>query len=155
MDTSEHTIVGVFRDHAGADLAVEQLKQAGFSAEQIQTTAYHPEGDTTAEALQQDDAPIVPGTGGGSRFVVAVNAGDREQEAVGVMVRNGANNSDIPSGMVLENGELVSGQGESTGYTSGRDAANDPSTNTFFGEVKDEEHPGEIDMMDNSNSPHG
>ena len=73
MDTSEHTIVGVFRDHAGADLAVEQLKQAGFSAEQIQTTAYHPQGETT-EALQQDNSPIVPGTGGGSRFVVAFAA---------------------------------------------------------------------------------
>ncbi len=155
MDTSEHTIVGVFRDHAGADLAVEQLKQAGFSAEQIQTTAYHPAGGETTEALEQDNAPIVPGTGGGSRFVVAVNAGDREQEAVGVMAQNGANNSDIPPGMVLEHGALVSGQGESAGYTSGRDAANDPSTNTFFGEVKDEGRPGEIDVMDNSNFPHG
>ena len=155
MDTSEHTIVGVFRDQAGADLAVEQLKQAGFSAEQIQTTAYHPEGDATTEALKQDDAPIVPGTGSGSRFVVAVNAEGREQEAVGVMVQNGANNSDLPPGTVLEHGMLVSGQGESADYTPGRDAANDPSTNTFFGEVKNEGHPGEIDMMDNSNFPHG
>jgi hypothetical protein len=155
MDTSEHTIVGVFRDHAGADLAVEQLKQAGFSVEQIQTTAYHPAGEETTEALQQDNAPIVPGTGGGSRFVVAVNAEGREQEAVGVMVQNGANNSDLPPGTVLEHGALVSGQGESTNYMARRDTANDPGTNTFFGEVKDERHPGEIDMMDNSNSPHG
>jgi len=154
MDTSEHTIVGVFRDQAGADLAVEQLKQAGFSAEQIQTTAYHPEGDTT-EALRQDDAPIVPGLGGGSRFVVAVNAEGREQEAVGVMVRNGANNSDIPPGAVLEHGALVSGQGETTDYAPGPVTANDPATNTFFGEVKDREHPGDIDIMDNSNFPHG
>jgi hypothetical protein len=155
MDASIHTIIGVFRDQAAADLAAEQLKQAGFNAEGIQTTAYHPTDAKEDEALKQDDAPIVPGTGAGSRFIVTVNAEEREQEAVGIMERNGANNSDIPPGMVLENGALVSGQGASAAYNSEQDLKNDPGTNTFFGEAKEEGRPGEINVMDNSNFPHG
>ncbi|MFL5625293.1 MAG: hypothetical protein ACJ788_06805 [Ktedonobacteraceae bacterium] len=154
MHTSERTIVGVFRDRARANLAVEQLKQAGFSEDQIQANAYNLASNTsTAEGI--GDGPHIPGVGGESRFVVAVNADGREHEAVGVMVRNGANNSDLPHGMVLEHGSLVNEQGESVNFSPMRDVEDDPGTNTFFGEARDPGHDEDISIMDNPNYPHG
>ncbi len=157
METSDRsTIAGVFRDHAGAALAVEQLKQAGFSEDQIQATSYHPtqNTDTSTSAEEEvEDVPHVPGVGGVSRFVVAVNAEGKEHEALGILVRNGANNSDIPPGMALEHGALVSEQGESANFAPIQGIVQDPGANTFFGEVSDRE--GDISLMDNPNFPHG
>jgi hypothetical protein len=154
MDTSDSTIVGLFRDHARAELAVEQLKQSGFSDDQIQATAFHPAENNDA-AQGSGIAQHVPGVGGESRFIVAVNADGREHVAVGILMRNGANNSDLPHGMVLEHGALVSGQGESANFSPMREGKSDPGANTFFGEVRHQGHDGEIDIMDNPNLPHG
>lgn len=154
MDTSERTIVGVFRDRARASLAEEQLKQAGFSEDQIQAYAYNPTPKTGTEE-EIENGPHIPGVGGESRFVVAVNAYGREHEAVGVMVRNGANNSDLPPGMMIEHGTLVNEQGESVNFSPMRDVEGDPGINTFFGEARDAEHDGDISIMDNPNYPHG
>jgi len=144
METSDRsTIAGVFKDHAQAALAVEQLKQAGFSEDQIQATSYHPTQNTSAEE-EVEDVPHVPGVGGVSRFVVAVNAEGKEHEALGILVRNGANNSDIPPGMALEQGALVSEQGESANFAPIQGIVQDPGVNTFFGEVRDPGIEGDI-----------
>lgn len=155
METSDHsTIVGVFREQAQADLAVEQLKQAGIREDQIQATVYNPTPDTSAAEEEVEGVPHVVGAGGGSRFVVVVNAEGREHEALGVMVNNGANNSDIPHGMALEHGTLVSEQGENTALApeQGVDAAADSTT--FFGETKDSGQEGDI-KVDRPNLPRG
>src|SRR5947209_14223637 len=108
MATSDRsTIAGVFREHAGAALAVEQLKQAGFSEDQIQATSYHPTQNTdtsTSTEEEVEDVSHAPRAGGVSRFVVAVNAEGREHEALGILVRNGANSSGSPPGRALEPG---------------------------------------------------
>jgi len=153
METSESTVVGLFRDSARAKLAVEELKQAGFSDDQIQVTAYSPAEKKDAGEVSDID-PHVPGTGGESRFVVAVNADGREPEAVGILMRNGANNSDLPDGMVLEHGALVS-SGESPNFSPMREVKSDPGANTFFGEAREPGHEDEIEIMDNPNFPHG
>jgi hypothetical protein len=155
METSDHsTIAGVFREQAQADLAVEQLKQAGFNEDQIQVTVYNPTPDTSTAEEEVEGMPQVVGTGGGSRFVLAVNAEGREHEALGVMVNNGANNSDIPHGMALEHGTLVSEQGENTALApeQGVDAAADSTT--FFGKTKDSGQEGDI-KVDRPNLPRG
>lgn len=157
METSHSsTIAGIFRDHAQANLAVEQLKQAGFSEDQIQTTSYHPTQDAdTGTEEEIEGVPHVPGVGGASRYVVAVNAEGREHEALGFLVSNGANNSDLPQGMVLEQGALVSEQGENPNFAPIQGIVEDPGANTFFGEVKDPGHGDDISIMDNPNFPHG
>jgi hypothetical protein len=155
METSDHsTIVGVFREQAKADLAVEQLKQAGFREDQIQATVYNPNPDASTAEEEVEGVPQVVGAGRGSRFVVAVNAEGREHEALGVMVNNGANNSDIPSGMALEHGTLVSAQGENATLApqEGGDAAADSTT--FFGQINDAGQEGDI-KVDRPNLPRG
>jgi len=157
METSDHsTIVGVFREQAQADLAVEQLKQAGFREDQIQATVYNPAPDASTAEEEVEGVPHVVGAGGGSRFVVAVNAEGREHEALGVMVNNGANNSDIPHGMVLEHGTLVRSQGENATLApeQGVDAAAAADSTTFFGKTNDSGQEGDIEV-DRPNLPRG
>ena len=152
METSDRsTIAGVFKDHAQAALAVEQLKQAGFSEDQIQATSYHPTQNTKTSTEEEiEGVPHVPGVGGVnlSRFVVAVNAEGKEHEALGILVRNGANNSDIPPGMALEHGALVSEQGESANFAPIQGIVQDPGANTFFGEARDPGIEENINLME-------
>ena len=155
METSEHsTIVGVFREQAQADLAVEQLKQAGFSEDQIQATAYNPTPDASTAEEEVEGVPQVVGAGRGGRFVVTVNAEGREHEALGVLVNNGANNADLPDGMVLEHGTLVSEQGENATLApqEGVDAA--AGSTTFFDKTKDAGQEGDV-KVDRPNLPRG
>jgi hypothetical protein len=152
METSDSsTITGVFRERAQADQAVEQLKQAGFREDQIQATSYHPTQNTKVSAEEEiEGVPHAPGLGGVSlsRFVVVVNAEGREHEALGFLVSNGANNSDLPPGMVLEHGALVSEQGESVNFAPIQGIVDDPGANTFFGEVKEPGIEENINMME-------
>lgn len=154
METSDRsTIAGVFRERAYAELAVEQLKEAGFSEDQIQATTYHPTPSASTEEEIGDEARV-PGAGG-DRFIVVVNAEGREHEALGVLVSNGANNSDLPQGTVLEHGTLVNEQGESVNFAPMQGHADEPGANTFFGEARDPGHGEDISIMDNPNFPHG
>lgn len=153
METSDHSIIaGVFREQAQVDLAVEQLKQAGFREDQIQATVYNPNPDASTEEVE--GVPQVVGAGRGSRFVVAVNAEGREHEALGVMVNNGANNSDIPPGMVLEHGTLVSEQGENTALAPQQGVNTASGSTSFFGKTNDAGQEGDI-KVDRPNLPRG
>lgn len=84
----EHTI-GVFRIQEQAHDAIAALLQAGFERDHILVTDYH--------ARRASDA----------RVLVHVFAPDREQEAVNILVRHGANNSDIPPGTEIVKGDLI------------------------------------------------
>lgn len=90
-------ITGTFREQAKAVQAIEELKQLGF--QEVQITEYDPttsaEGEDTS--LYADDI----------RFFVHVRAEGNEQEAVGVLVKHGSNNSDLPRGCELVNGRLT------------------------------------------------
>jgi hypothetical protein len=149
MDTTDRSIVGVFRESSRADHAVEQLKQAGFSADQIAGSAYHP------PAQELENAPRLPDASEKSRYIVAVNAAGREHEALGILMRSGANNSDLPPGMAIASGALVNEQGESEHIYPMRGATHGAAADSFFGEVRNPLQEGEIDIMDNSNFPHG
>lgn len=95
MDTRRYShVVGVFRERAGAQQAIEELKRAGMSENQMQLTVYSPNVD--GEMLHSHQ-----------RFVLHVDAEGREQEAVGIMANCGANNADLPAGTTLEHGSIV------------------------------------------------
>jgi len=82
-------MVGVFHSQARADEAIQALKDANFAEDQIFVTDY--------QGVREDH----------NRVIVHVLAAGREQEAVGLLVHHGANNSDLPPGTEMVNGDLI------------------------------------------------
>ena len=108
MDTAKYAhIVGVFRDRAKADQAVEAIKQAGMSA--VELTVYDPQVagvvDTPVDTRAVETAARLATA---TRFLVHVLAEGREQDAVSILADCGANNADIPPGTLLVHGSIVS-----------------------------------------------
>ena len=152
METSDRTtIAGVFRDPAMAGRAVEQLRQAGFGEDQCRSTVY----TLSAGGQVSTGAEHAPGAGE-SRIVVAVSADGREGEAPGILLRNGANNGDLPPGIALIDGALVSEHPETTDLIPAQESESSGFTaHSFFGELKDQEHEGDYSSMNNPNLPLG
>jgi rhodanese-related sulfurtransferase len=146
METSARaTIAGVFREPARAGRAVEQLRQAGFVEDQCRSTVY----TLSAEGQVSTGSEHAPGAGE-SRVVVAVSAGGREGEALGILLRNGANNGDLPPGIALIDGALVSEHPETTDLIPAPDNESSGFTaHSFFGELKDQDHEGDYSSMNN------
>jgi hypothetical protein len=145
MENTDLSIVaGVFRDHAKADRAIDELKQAGFRDDQLSSTVYNQHTEQEA-----------PGSSEYSRTVVAVMAEGREQDAVGILFENGANNADLPPGVLLKHGTLVSAEQEAVELIPKQEVDAGFSKDSFFGKEQVPGHPGEADMMDNPNFPHG
>lgn len=153
MTTTEHTdysdIVGVFRDRSKADQAIEGLKQAGMSEDQIHLIEFDP--NPAVEAVEVDS---VSQQVSGKRFIVHVKAEGREQEAVGILVENGANNADLPPGTTLVHGTIVGANAESVDLVPDQ-SPKEGSSDSLFGEVAMPGHPNDISIMDNPNAPHG
>ena len=113
MDTAKYAhIVGVFRDRAKADQAVEALKQAGMS--DVDLTVYDPQAagvvDTPVDMSAVETATRLATA---TRFLVHVLAEGREQDAVSILADCGANNADIPPGTMLVHGSIVSADEDS------------------------------------------
>lgn len=134
--TGPSPIVGVFKDRAQADRAVEELKQTGFKDDQITTTVIGMQSAQEAQASEN------------SRVIIAVKADDKEKEAFGVLFGNGANNADLPAGMALVEGKLVNAQGETVSLIPQQTLEATFDSDSYFGEVvvpgMDEE-PGMLD----------
>jgi hypothetical protein len=124
QDTAPSSIVGVFKDHVKAERAVEELKQAGFKEEQIASALYSLE--PTLEAQNPEN----------SRMIVTVNAEGRDQQAFGILFKNGANNADLPPGMILEHGKIVSSQAETVDLIPEPELEANFTKDSYFGEVK-------------------
>jgi hypothetical protein len=91
MTTAEHsTVVGVFQDRTRAEHALDELRQAGFSDDQI---GYSPRDDELKKegkeggepGTEHQAAPVGP-------VVVVVRAENRLEEASNILERNGADN---------------------------------------------------------------
>lgn len=95
--TTYSYMVGVFRERTNAEQALNELKQAGF--QETRLTVYDPHPAEEAVDSSQVDS--------GMRVLVQVLAEGREQEAVEILVSNGSNNSDLPSGTTLYHGSIV------------------------------------------------
>ena len=90
MTTTEHsTVVGVFADRTQAEHALDELRQAGFSEDQVGFSA----GDEAENEhkRQEDDATKKQATQAGP-VVVVVKADNRQAEASDILRRNGASN---------------------------------------------------------------
>src|SRR5437899_9192586 len=90
-DMTYSHMVGVFRARTNAEQALNELKQDGFRETELTVYDPHP----AEEAV--DFSPV----DSGMRFLVQVLAEGREQEAVEILVNNGANKSDIHIGKRL------------------------------------------------------
>ncbi len=96
-DAPYSRMVGVFRERANAEQALNELEQAGF--QETELTVYDPHPAEEPVDSSQVDA--------GMRVLVHVLAEGREQEALGILVSNGANNSDLPFGTDLSHGSII------------------------------------------------
>src|SRR6266516_809040 len=124
QSTDPSSIVGVFKDHAKADHAVDELKQAGFREDQITSAVF------SLEPAQETQTPE------NSRIVITVHPEGRDQQAFGILFSNGANNGDLPPGMVLKHGKIVSSQAEADDLIPEPALEADFTKDSYFGEVK-------------------
>src|SRR5450755_132450 len=153
MTTRNSTLVGVFNDRAQAENAIEQLHSAGIPDEQIsysggagggflagikslftgEDTAHTGlVGDLTGMGLSQDEANYYDSEYRAGRYIVAVNAGARQQDAQTILNSGGAYNYASRSGST--------GAATTGAATTGYDTANTgyATTNTTSGYATDQ-----------------
>ncbi len=126
-ESNRSAIIGIFEDQAQADLAMNDLRTAGFSNDQVnmevrsasigdENISADEQGTETAEGYTA--AGITPGVLTNktqlSRTVVTVQAPGREQEALGILHRNGANNANVPDALEADIAPIL---GTETGDT--------------------------------------
>lgn len=110
MNTVDYShVVGVFRERSNAEQAIYKLKRIGIRDDQIQLTEYNLQNAEGTNNLSRQES--------NKRLLVNVEADGKQQEAVGIMVNNGANNADIPLGTELVHGPLVSSNSETAAPT--------------------------------------
>ena len=124
QNTDPSPIVGVFRDHAKADHAVEELKQAGFTEDKITSSVV---------GLHTEPEEQTPEN---TRIIVTVKADGRDKQAFGILFNSGANNADLPPGLSLRDGKIVSSQAETTDLIPEPTLEAGFSKDSYFGEVK-------------------
>jgi hypothetical protein len=134
-NTGSSPIVGVFRDQAKADQTVEELKQAGFTEEQVTSKVV---GLKTASGEQTPE---------NTRTVIIVKAEGRDKQAFGVLFNNGANNADLPPGMTLS-GTILTSEGETVDLVPQPGLEGSFSKDSFFGAEKDLETTDQMGQMD-------
>src|SRR5450755_3655143 len=146
MTTRNSTLVGVFNDRAQAENAIEQLHSAGIPDEQIsysggagggflagikslftgEDTAHTGlVGDLTGMGLSQDEANYYDSEYRAGRYIVAVNAGARQQDAQTILNSGGAYN-------------YASRSGSTGAATTGYDTANAGYATTNTGYATDQ-----------------
>lgn len=152
-ESDRSTMVGVFEDQARAEQAVNELRSAGFNDDQINlivrsanVTATdfvtdeqktEAEEETTATEMTPSTLRSKPEV---TRTVVTVQAPGREQEALAILHRMGANNANVPDALEPELAPVL---GIETDETSGKQqqVRSTPSTGDFFSGPGERETP--------------
>ena len=143
MNTVDYShVVGVFREHSQAEQAIDKLKQIGIGEDQIQLTEYNLHTAEEVYSSSQHES--------NKRIIVHVKADGKEQDAVGILVHNGANNADIPPGTMLVHGSLISSSSETADLVPGQPTDEDVSDG-FFGKLKQKGHSDENSTLDKPN----
>jgi hypothetical protein len=125
QNTDPSPIVGVFRNHANADHAVEELKQAGFTEDQITSRV------VSLHSTPEEQTPE------NSRIIVTIKADGRDKQAFGILFNNGANNADLPPGVSLSDSRIVTSQEETVDLIPEPSLEAGFTTDSYFGEVKE------------------
>jgi PASTA domain len=135
QNTDPTPIVGVFKDQAKADQAVEELKQAGFTEDRI-----------ASKVVSQQTAPGEQ-TAENTRIFVTVSANGNEKQAFGILFNSGANNADLPHGMSID-GNVLSSQEETDALIPKPELEGSFSKDSYFGEEKDLGQSDQLGQMD-------
>ena len=136
-------IVGVFREQTKADHAVEELKQAGFTEDQITSRV------VSLQAASEEQTPE------NTRIIVTVKADGRDKQAFGILFDSGANNADLPPGMELSESNIVKAPAETVDLIPQPELEGSFSKDSFFAEEKETGQSDQFGIMDNPNFPHG
>lgn len=136
-NTDPSPIVGVFRDRAKANHAIEALKQAGFGENRVQSAVVR------LQTASEEQAPE------NIRIIVIVKADGKDKEAFGILLNSGANNADLPPGLSLKDGKIVSSQAETIDLIPNQTLDANFSNDSFFAEAKDPENSNQLGVMDN------
>ena len=160
-------VVGVFEDQAQAEQAVNELRSAGFSDDQINLVVYSAPGPgedlisdekrIEAGESRTDEAPgIFTEKSEVTRTVVTVQAEGREQEALGILLRHGANNADIPEALEAELAPILGPEAIGTARQS-QQPIDARSRDSFFEPPAGPDSPGDpessLDVGDWDNPP--
>jgi hypothetical protein len=135
-NTNSSPIVGVFRDQAKADHAVEELKQAGFTEDQI-----------TSRVVSLQTAPEEQ-TPDNTRISVSVKADGKDKQAFGILFTSGANNADLPPGISLSDSRIVNSHEETVDLIPKPELEGSFTNDSYFGEAKDLETTDQLGQMD-------
>ena len=129
-------IVGVFREQTKAAHAVEKLKQAGFTDDQI-----------TSKVVSLHSASEEQ-TSENTRIIVTVKAEGKDKQAFGILFTSGANNADLPHGVSLSDSRIVSSDEETVDLIPKPELEGSFSNDSFFGEEKDLGAADQLGQMD-------
>src|SRR6516164_6398997 len=104
QNTGPSPIVGVFRDQAKAEQAIEKLKEAGFTDDEVMSK------EVSLNGTSEEQSPET------TRTVVTVKAEGKEKQAFGILFSSGANNADLPPGVTLSDGRITGTKEESAAF---------------------------------------
>src|SRR6266700_6042478 len=135
-NTDLSPITGVFRDHVKANHAVEELKRAGFGENQILSAV------VSLQSTPEEQRPE------NTRIIVTVKDDGKDKLAFGILFNNGANNADLPPGMVLRDGKFAESQAETADLIPEPTLEANFSKDSYFGEVKESGRSDEPIMGD-------
>ncbi len=137
QNTRPSPIVGVFRDQTKAEYAVEKLKEAGFTDNQITSKV------VSLHSATEEQTPE------NTRTIVTVKAVGKEKQAFGILFTSGANNADLPSGISLSDNRIVSSEEETVDLIPEPELEGTFSNDSFFGEAKELNAPdlGQMDKL--------
>ncbi len=135
-NTGSSPIVGVFRDKEKAEQAVEKLKQAGFTDDEVTSKVVNL---NTASEEQSPES---------TRTIVMVKAEGKEKQAFGILFSSGANNADLPPGVTLSDGRITGSGEETAAFIPKPELEGTFSKDTFFGAEKDLETTDQLGQMD-------
>ena len=134
--TGPSPILGVFRDETKAEQAVEKLKEAGFTDDQVTSKVV---GLHTSSEEQTPES---------TRTIVTVNAEGKEKQAFGILFSSGANNADLPPGINLSDSRITGSGEETVPYIPKPELEGTFSNDSFFGQDKNLDTTDQLGQMD-------
>jgi len=135
-NTGPSPIVGVFKEQTKAEHAVEKLKQAGFTDDQIRSKV------VSLHSTSEEQTPE------NTRIIITVKADGNDKQAFGILFSSGENNADLPPGISLSDSRIVDSQEETVDLIPKPELEGSFSHDSFFGEEKDLETTDQLGQMD-------
>jgi hypothetical protein len=136
QNTGPSPIVGVFRDQAKAEQAIEKLKEAGFTDDEVSSK------EVGLNGASEEQSPET------TRTIVTVKAEGKEKQAFGILFSSGANNADLPPGINLSDGRITGSGEESVAFIPKPELEGTFSNDSFFGSDKNLDTTDQLGQMD-------